>query len=338
MEKNEIILSLCVPTCNRGRMLDYVLHYYLSCTEFDNQVELVISDNASIDNTQQIVADFIEKHPNKNIKYYRNERNIGTLNFLEAISHARGKYAKLCNDYLYIDNIGLKYMKDMIKNTNAEIALFFYDSLRDISLDYISVNNVDAFIKLVNNKMTWVSNFGCWRKDIPLLAEYTNDEPKVNSYIIQTAFWALYLVDHYKESHVVDFRNNHCLSVPNSKRALKYNFFTPHVVYYYDMIHDYAIEGKVSQATILFDKKRLLSDFVGYKIVEYLILHKDCPFDLKGSWKLIFKYFGGIPYFYYIIPKLTFIRGVCYPMKEKAKKVLRILGLFEQCKKMWNKR
>ena len=337
MEKNEIILSLCVPTCNRAGMIDAVLHYYLDCSEFDCQVELVISDNASTDDTQQIVEDFIEKYPNKNINYHRNEKNIGTLNFFEAMSLARGKYAKLCNDYLYVDNVGLKCMKDKIMNTSEDVALFFYDSLRDQNLGCFTINNVDAFIKLVNNKMTWVSNFGCWTKDIPLLAEYTNNEPKVNRYIIQTAFWALYIVDHYQEAHVVDFRSNHCLPVPNSKRALKYNFFTPHVVYYYDLINDYAQKGLVTKETIRFDKKRLLSDFVGYKIVEYLVLHKDCPFDLQGSWKLICKYFGSIPYFYYIIPKITLVMGVYIPMKNKTKILLKKLGLLEQCKK-WIKK
>lgn len=337
MENKEILVSLCIPSFNRDYILKYALNYYVGCPEFDENMEIVICDNASTDSTQQVVSDFIQKYPSKNISYYRNETNIGAKNFMESIRHAKGKYAKLCNDYLYIANEGLKQIKDYVKKTKESTGLFFYDHLRDANDGFVSLSSVDAFVHLVNNKVTWLSNFGCWTKDIPALYEYTKSNYKVDEYIIQIAFWALYLVDHYKETHVVDFRHNQCFPLPNSKRVMRYNFFTPHVVYYYDMINDYAKEGKVLEETILFDKKRLLSDFVGMRIVDYLILKKDCPFDLTGSWSLIFKYFGKIPYFYYIIPRLTLVMGVYWPFRSIAKTALKKLGLFEMCKKLLKK-
>lgn len=334
MEKKEILVSLCIPSFNRDYMLKYLLNHYVGCSEFDDTIEIVISDNASTDSTQQMVSDFIKQYPSKNIRYYRNEKNIGAKNFMESIRHAKGKYAKMCNDYLYIANDGLRQVKEYVRKTKEDTGLFFYDHLRDPNDGFITLNSVDAFVHLVNNKITWVSNFGCWTKDIPALEAYTQSNYKVDEYIIQISFWALYLVDQYNETHVVDFRYNQCLPVPNSKRLMKYNFFTPHVVYYYDMINDYAKEGKVSEETIHFDKKRLLSDFVGMKIVEYLILKKDCPFDLTGSWSLIYKYFGKIPYFYYIIPRITIVSVIFWPSRRMAKTVLKKLGLFETCKKL----
>lgn len=318
-------------------MIKNILNHYLECSEFDDQVEIVISDNASTDDTELIVQEFVQSNPTKQIRYYRNNRNIGTLNFFEAISHAEGRYAKMFNDYLYVDNEGLKILKEHIRDTSETKALFFYDNLRGTNKAKVLLRGVDRFVHLVNNKMTWISNFGCWKKDIPLLKRYTEQEPKVNEYLIQTAFWSLYMVNQYKETIIVDFHSNHCLPIPNSKRVLTYNFFTPHVVYYYDLINSYVIKGLVTKDTILFDKKRLLSDFVGMKIVEYLILRKECPYDLTGSWSLIFKYFGRIPYFYYIIPKLTIYQAVYIPVKNVAKQVLKKMGIFEQCKKLLKK-
>ena len=323
--ENKVLLSICIPTCNRGSILDTVILNYITNEEFDDSVELVISDNASTDNTEEIVKEIIKKYPSKKISYYKNDENIGAKNFFAVISRAKGKYAKISNDYIYMTNEGLKVLKDNIRNTSEDTGLFFYDHLRQKNNGSIMVKNVDEFIHLVNNKITWVTNFGCWTKDIQELGEYTKSNPKVDDHIIQISFWALYLVDHYNKTKVVDVHWNRGLSIPNSKRALTYNFFTPHVVWYYDLINDYAKLGKVKPETIVFDKKRLLSDFVGNKIVEYLILKKPCAFDLSGSWKIVMEYFGSLPYFYYIIPITTLKLGLINPIKVRVKKLVKYI-------------
>lgn len=323
--ENKVLLSICIPTCNRGSILDTVILNYITNEEFDDSVELVISDNASTDNTEEIVKEIIKKYPSKKISYYKNDENIGAKNFFAVISRAKGKYAKISNDYIYMTNEGLKVLKENIRNTSEDTGLFFYDHLRQKNNGSIMVKNVDEFIHLVNNKITWVTNFGCWTKDIQVLGEYTKSNPKVDDHIIQISFWALYLVDHYNKTKVVDVHWNRGLSIPNSKRVLTYNFFTPHVVWYYDLINDYAELGKVKPETIVFDKKRLLSDFVGNKIVEYLILKKPCAFDLSGSWKIVMEYFGSLPYFYYIIPITTLKLGLINPIKVRVKKLVKYI-------------
>lgn len=323
--ENKVLLSICIPTCNRGSILDTVILNYITNEEFDDSVELVISDNASTDNTEEIVKEIIKKYPSKKISYYKNDENIGAKNFFAVISRAKGKYAKISNDYIYMTNEGLKVLKENIRNTSEDTGLFFYDNLRQKNNGSIMVKNVDEFIHLANNKITWVTNFGCWTKDIQELGEYTKSNPKVDDHIIQISFWALYLVDHYNKTKVVDVHWNRGLAVPNSKRVLTYNFFTPHVVWYYDLINDYAMLGKVRPETIDFDKKRLLSDFVGNKIVEYLILKKPCAFDLSGSWKIVMEYFGSLPYFYYIIPITTLKLGLINPIKVRVKKLVKYI-------------
>lgn len=323
--ENKVLLSICIPTCNRGSILETVILNYITNEEFDDSVELVISDNASTDNTEEIVKEIIKKYPSKKISYYKNDENIGAKNFFAVISRAKGKYAKMSNDYIYMTNEGLKVLKENIRNTSEDTGLFFYDHLRQKNNGSIMVKNVDEFIHLVNNKITWLTNFGCWTNDIQELGEYTKSNSKVDEHIIQMSFWALYLVDHYNKTKVVDVHWNKGLSIPNSKRVLTYNFFTPHVVWYYDLINDYAKLGKVKPETIVFDKKRLLSDFVGNKIVEYLILKKPCAFDLSGSWNIVMEYFGSLPYFYYIIPKTTIKLGLINPIKVRVKKLVKYL-------------
>ena len=48
------LLSICIPTFNRGNILNDVLNNYVNNPQFDNEVEIVISDNASTDITAEI--------------------------------------------------------------------------------------------------------------------------------------------------------------------------------------------------------------------------------------------------------------------------------------------
>jgi abequosyltransferase len=65
---NTILLSICIPTFNRSEVLDNTLNSLFSNSEFNsNQIEVIVSDNCSTDNTVQVVT----KYPL--VKYYRNK-------------------------------------------------------------------------------------------------------------------------------------------------------------------------------------------------------------------------------------------------------------------------
>jgi abequosyltransferase len=92
-------LSLCITTYNRGNILAKCLESIVSQSCFGSEIEIVISDNASTDNTYDIVTKFKDKFPN-NIFYYKNEINLGMeKNILKALELGRGKLLRLLNDY-----------------------------------------------------------------------------------------------------------------------------------------------------------------------------------------------------------------------------------------------
>lgn len=79
--------SLAIPTYNRAKDLRVTLSLCLEqkCRDF----EIIVCDNASEDETAQVVKSF----KTKRIKYFRNKTNIGAAkNFGKVISHASGKY------------------------------------------------------------------------------------------------------------------------------------------------------------------------------------------------------------------------------------------------------
>jgi glycosyltransferase involved in cell wall biosynthesis len=84
-------ISIGMPVYNGENYLRLALDSILrqDCGDF----ELIISDNASTDTTQDICREYVAKDPR--IRYYRNETNVGaSANFNGLVKLARGEYFK----------------------------------------------------------------------------------------------------------------------------------------------------------------------------------------------------------------------------------------------------
>ncbi|HET6389446.1 glycosyltransferase family 2 protein [Hyphomicrobium sp.] len=85
-------VSICLPVYNGEPYLAAAIESMLAQTFTD--FELIISDNASTDRTEQICRKFAEA--DARIRYYRNERNIGgARNQALAVEYSRGRYVRL---------------------------------------------------------------------------------------------------------------------------------------------------------------------------------------------------------------------------------------------------
>ncbi len=94
-----IKLSFCIPTYNRGAYLGRLIESIAS--QWTDEVEIVISDNASTDNTEEIIAEYQKKYTR--IVYSKSETNLGAdRNYLRAVELAKGEYCWLfgSDDYL----------------------------------------------------------------------------------------------------------------------------------------------------------------------------------------------------------------------------------------------
>lgn len=89
-------LTIAIPTYNRCSKLEECVNRVIEyCRGLD--VEIIISDNASTDNTQEIVARIIKENPE--IRYYRNSENLGfDGNFFNCFKKAWGEYVWLLSD------------------------------------------------------------------------------------------------------------------------------------------------------------------------------------------------------------------------------------------------
>ena len=92
------LLSICIPTFNRSRFLQELLASLVPQLTQDPlrkaHAELLVSDNASTDDTAGIVP---AMHPA--VRYVCNPSNVGAdANFLQCLSLARGKYVWILGD------------------------------------------------------------------------------------------------------------------------------------------------------------------------------------------------------------------------------------------------
>lgn len=91
------VLTVAIPTCNRAACLRDLLSLLAEQVRDEPRIELMISDNASSDETPAVVRDYVAD--GLSVRYIRNANNIGAdANFLQCFQMARGKYVWLFSD------------------------------------------------------------------------------------------------------------------------------------------------------------------------------------------------------------------------------------------------
>ena len=92
------LLTIGIPTYNRADFLDLCLATVLpQVREHLGEVECVISDNASDDETPEVIARYTNEFP---LRHFRNDRNLGPIGNLLVIAnqHANGRYLWFLGD------------------------------------------------------------------------------------------------------------------------------------------------------------------------------------------------------------------------------------------------
>lgn len=106
------IVSICY---NQENFIEETLKGFLiQKTKFD--VEIIIGDDCSTDNTPKILKDFKKNHPELNIQLVLRKKNVGApVNALDVISRAQGKYIAICEgDDFWTDLTKLQRQVDFL--------------------------------------------------------------------------------------------------------------------------------------------------------------------------------------------------------------------------------
>jgi abequosyltransferase len=91
------ILSVCIMTYNRANTLRETLDSILPQVVDQPSIEVLVSDNASTDNTADVVGEYCARFPS--LRYSRNPSNAGfDGNVVACIVNAAGDYVAYCSD------------------------------------------------------------------------------------------------------------------------------------------------------------------------------------------------------------------------------------------------
>jgi glycosyltransferase involved in cell wall biosynthesis len=104
-----IKLSIIIPTYNRSEYLYQCIKSVLS-NNYQN-MEVLVSDNASQDNTKNVVFSFNDQR----LQYFRNDTNIGAeFNILKLLGYASGDYLFCLGDDDYLNEGAISEIVDII--------------------------------------------------------------------------------------------------------------------------------------------------------------------------------------------------------------------------------
>lgn len=123
-------VSVCFLTYNRAKWIKQTLETILAQTLRD--FELVISDNASSDETEQICREF--ERVDRRIRYYRNNTNLGmTGNYQAALERATGQYIAFLHDNdLFHPDLLIKWTDALDRYSSAALV---FNSLEAIDFE-----------------------------------------------------------------------------------------------------------------------------------------------------------------------------------------------------------
>ena len=134
------LLSILIPTYNRkdqlARAIDSVLGQNFK-NEFNEQIEVVVQNNASTDGTYEFLESIKDSSPI--LKIFHNPKNLQIYgNFVEPLKNAKGKYVLYLTDDDYMLPHSLKKLLGFLK-------IYSYD--------YVRLNLITFFEKSINTSI-----------------------------------------------------------------------------------------------------------------------------------------------------------------------------------------
>lgn len=143
---NQPLLTIAIPTYNRASILNLALGKLLpQVNEFNDKIEVIISDNASTDNTKEIIEKYIKLYVRSKIILYSQKFNTGYFgNFKKCRELSTGKYLWLLSDNEHLKDGAIKVILNLI-NKNCEAGVFYIVNGSSNFSNLIEKKDADSF-------------------------------------------------------------------------------------------------------------------------------------------------------------------------------------------------
>lgn len=195
LKVSNIKVSFCIPTYNGEKYLAAAIESIL-CQSEHSQIEIIINDDCSGDNTYQLAQEYASKY--SCIKAYQNTKNLGMDgNFAKSTTWASGEYIWMSGqDDIF--NIGaVKYFFEIIDQYPETNFIYFnYRFLRDDLKTEVNppplelakdtfLQNVDQYFDIVEYPPSFLPA-AVIRNDFWKKTDYT---PFLGTHYVQVGIW-----------------------------------------------------------------------------------------------------------------------------------------------------
>lgn len=271
-------LSICIPTYNRSTFLKTTIQSIVNQHEFQNtnNIEIIVSDNASTDDTEELCKHFVTQFPYKFI-YHRNTENILDNNYEVALSLGRGKYLKLNNDTLIHNDGSLSFMVNTINNTDLDNELLIFNFGNKSGS--ITLNTTDELVNFLDYFITWIAIFGLSANQFKYFFQFFDPNSRLGQVIV-----LLEASRHYKIK-VVDSQLFFESKDPIKKGG--YDLITVFVENYISILRKYAKQKTIKRSTIRKQRKKVIFNLVCMILEIQLIKNKHYYFEHEQRRKRI---------------------------------------------------
>lgn len=243
---NKKKLTIAIPTYNRVTTLKKCLDQLLEQPGI-NKTEILVSDNASTDSTQEFMQEYAKEH--SMVQYHRNSENIGPdRNFLKCYELATSEYVYLLSDDDILLPDVLETILEALDNNPVFVHLNSCSLLDEEKKIYslprykeegnLEFSDRTEFFKKIGIRITFLSAL-IMKKSI--LDEIQNKESYIGSYFLQSHLAIKCLAS--KGTYVLVTRN--CLAAsPNE--TVGYDLYNVWIKHLHELLVDTAVESGIS--------------------------------------------------------------------------------------------
>ena len=317
------VLSICIPTRDRSMYLEHTLREITDDITFQNtnKIEIVISDNCSDDDTENLCRKYQQKFPDK-IIYKRQQENIKDKNFVEVLKLANGKYAKLNNDNIYFKKNALAEIVSLLENANDNIIFFTNRDLKNPKKSIINVNSFDELISQITYSCTWIGG----------LCVNTSKYKMIDSPIrfSDLCFGQIDILAKLMKDGSGLIIEKQLMEVITINKKGGYNIAQIFGENFISILQILKKEELLSNKTYEKTLKKLLLEHINHYYFDY---KKQCNFTKDGYLKYLYKYYLIKPYFYFPYIKYhcrMFLRQIIRIQRVDNKKIITIFNCFKK--------
>lgn len=263
------ILTIAIPTYNRvGKLVKCIENILI---QIENKpIEILVSDNASTDNTQEMMETLLLK--SEKISYCRNKENIGPdRNFLNCFNKAQGEYVILLGDDDILLPGAIESIIEALKENPVFMHLNTSTILKDDPLCYSAPRRKEEGILKYTDKSEMFHQMGIFVTFMSslvlktdLVKEIENKEQYIGTYFIQSHI-ALQTMKN-KGTYVYNTKN--CIAA-SGNMSVGYDLYFVWGKQYHDLLFTTGLEVGIDKGTLNESYKADLNGTIQSFVVHY---------------------------------------------------------------------